>query len=416
MWRSASATSSALRSASDMARSPDAAPSQAWIPRHRFAESKLSALRGTVGPAVPLRFTKRRELDRRHSTSWPSASSNDAGPDSRLVRSVINPVAGHLSWMWPRCRTRRNPRVPRDLVGRLTVRIGRRDQHDQDRDRRHQHAGARDEQPSTECHLRRRGSGGGWRVGAMAGYSAPGPTSLPRTHGGSRSTAPTAWTRPPAPSPNQTRCTIGCLRPGRRADPPGRCRSCSAGRRARPRRQPRRPTVTTPRSSTRDEGVCPSIRDNPKRIDGHGSAHRRCPAAVTSTGPRLGCSSATWQERYAGPARQDRAFMFAVLLGTSPGLAPALRPGAHQSLRPRTKQTRTRQLRAQHSAPPERPTQADRREETARARRGADQLPDLVHRACRRSALGWSARPSAGRATLYRHLDVSPPPGRDRRL
>ena len=198
---------------------------------------------------------------------WPLASPNDAGPESRLVRSVINPGASHLSWMWPRCRTRRNPRVPRDLVGRLTVRIGLRDQHDHDRDRRHQHAGARNEQPSTECHARR-GSGGGWRAGAMAGYSAPGQTSLPRTHGASTSTAPTAWTRPPAPSPNQARCTIRCLRPGRRADPPVRYRSCSAGRRAHPRRQPRRPTVTTPRSSTRHEGVCPSIRDNPSGSTG----------------------------------------------------------------------------------------------------------------------------------------------------
>ena len=226
MWRSALVASSALRSASDMARSPDPAPSQAWIPRHRFAEScqrrpKLTpvvawvrsglSFRATrtnpscrpyeVPSALPYppRFTRRRELGRWHSTSWPLVSSNDVGPDSGLVGSVINPGAGHVSWMWPRCGTRRNPRVPRDLVGRLTVRIGRRDQHDHDRDRRHQHAGARDEQPSTECHARRRGSGGGWRGGAMAGYSAPDPTSLPRTHAASTSTAPTAWTRPPAP-------------------------------------------------------------------------------------------------------------------------------------------------------------------------------------------------------------------------
>ena len=123
------------------------------LPRHRDVLNRRSEKRGP---------------------NWP-----DAGPESRKVRSVVNPGASRLSWMWPRCRTRRDPRVPRDLLGRLTDRIGRRDQHDDNRDRRHQHAGAHNDQPATECHGRRRGSRGAWRVGAMAGYSAPDQTSLP---------------------------------------------------------------------------------------------------------------------------------------------------------------------------------------------------------------------------------------------
>ncbi len=159
----------------------------------------------------------------------------------RSARSLTQAPA-RLSWMWPRCRTRRDPRVPRDLLGRLTDRIGRRDQHNDDRDRRHQHAGAHNDQPATECHARRRGSRGAWRVGAIAGYSAPDQTSLPRTHGASTSTAPTAWTRPPAPSPNQARCTIRCPRPGRRADPP-----LPKPRRSAPR-SPAPPTSSTDHS------------------------------------------------------------------------------------------------------------------------------------------------------------------------